>query len=161
MTEPTENLTKVHIDLPNHWWFKGESLWAKSLGNDLYEIQNVPFCAYGLNCGDIVRAIAAEPGLKPEILEVVSRSGNETLRVSFSIEKELQAPIVEAIEATGAWVERANPTFICINIPPTVDVAVVRDYLDQQEAENVLQYETCEARVQNSFDDRPGEPDQE
>ncbi|WP_298065795.1 hypothetical protein [uncultured Acinetobacter sp.] len=47
--EQDEQLTKIYIDLPNHWWLKGESFWAKSLGDDLFEIQNVPFCAYGLN----------------------------------------------------------------------------------------------------------------
>ena len=33
MIPDTEGLTKVHIDLPNHWWFKGESLWAKGQSN--------------------------------------------------------------------------------------------------------------------------------
>lgn len=161
MSDSTENLTKVHIDLPNHWWFKGESLWAKALGNDLYEIQNVPFCAYGLNCGDVVSAVASDPTLKPEVVAVVSRSGNETLRASFLIDKEHQAPIIEEIEATGAWVERANPTFICINVPPSTQVATVRELLDRREAEEVLQYETCEERVTGSFDDRPGDSDEE
>jgi Domain of unknown function (DUF4265) len=76
MTDTTSDLTKVHLDLPNHWWFKGESLWAKSLGNDLYEIQNVPYCAYGLNCGDVVRATTDNPELKPEVREVINKSGN-------------------------------------------------------------------------------------
>lgn len=31
------DLTKLHIDLPNHWATGGESLWARSLGDDLYE----------------------------------------------------------------------------------------------------------------------------
>lgn len=159
MTEDTDNLTKVCIDLPNHWWLKGESFWAKALGNDLFEIQNVPFCAYGLNCGDIVRAIASAPNLKPEIKEVVTRSGNETLRVSFVIEKEQQGPCIEAIEARGAWVERANSKFIAINIPPSADIDDVRDYLDEQEASGTLYYETCEERVAGSFDDKPEEPD--
>jgi len=77
------DLTKVHIDLPNHWWFKGESVWAKSLGDDLYEIESIPFCAYGLNYGDVVRATPDGPDQKPEVRSVVSMSGNQTLRVSF------------------------------------------------------------------------------
>lgn len=27
-----ERLTKVHVDLPNHWAARGESLWARDLG---------------------------------------------------------------------------------------------------------------------------------
>ena len=149
------DLAKVHIDLPNHWWFKGESLWAKSLGGDLYEIQNVPFCAYDLNCGDIVHATADAPDLKPEIRAVVRRSGNRTLRVSFNVEQEDQQPYLQFIESKGAWVERAKPQFICINLPPGTSYEEVREYLNEQEGKGVLKYETCEARVPGSFDDRP------
>jgi len=153
MSNDSDNLTKVHLELPNHWWFKGESIWAKHLGDELYEIQNVPFCAYGLNCGDVVRATADAPDFKPEVRAVVRRSGNQTLRVSFpDLSKEKQQGYVDAIEAKGAWVERANSNFICINVPPSLSVQEVRTYLDEQEAAGVLSYETCEAQVPGSFD---------
>ncbi len=155
MNDQPDDLTKVHLDLPNHWWFKGESLWAKSLGGDLYEIQNVPFCAYGLNCGDVVRATSDAPDMKPEVREIVRRSGNGTLRVHFNVNEEQQSPFLESIESTGAGVERANPTFVCINVPPGADYTKMRDFLEQQEASGVLEYETCEERVPGSFDDAP------
>lgn len=161
MNGTTENLTKVKVELPNHWWLKGESFWAKSLGDDLYEIQNVPFCAYGLNCGDIVKAVADEPDHKPEIREVIKRSGNQTLRVSFKIESNQQGPYVEAIEAIGAWVERANSTFIAINIPPGIDLASVLEYLDEQESSDILFYETCVERVAGSFDAEQEQSDED
>lgn len=41
-TNANEELTKVLIDLPNHWRLKGESFWAKPLGGDRYALQNVP-----------------------------------------------------------------------------------------------------------------------
>lgn len=155
MNETADNLTKVCIDLPNHWWLKGESFWAKPLGGDLYELQNVPFCAYGLNFGDTVRAVSASPELKPEILEVVERSGNQTLRVSFSIEREQQAPCIEHLQALGAEVERANATVVALNVPPSVDIDALLEHLDEQEALGLLYFETCEERVPGSFDDRP------
>lgn len=155
MNETADNLTKVCIDLPNHWWLKGESFWAKPLGGDLYELQNVPFCAYGLNFGDTVRAVSASPELKPEITEVVERSGNQTLRVSFAIEREQQAHCIEHLQALGAEVERANATFVALNVPPSVDIDALLDHLDEQEALGVLHFETCEERVPGSFDDRP------
>jgi hypothetical protein len=159
MNDTASDLVKVHLDLPNHWWFKGESLWAKSLGNDLYEIQNVPFCAYGLSCGDVVRATPDAPDLKPEVREVVRRSGNRTLRASFSdhLTKDLQQPHIKTLESLGAWVERANPQFVCINVPPVVDYEEICAYLAEQERAGELEYETCEARVTGSFDDQPGE----
>jgi hypothetical protein len=160
MSDPSDNLTKVHVDLPNHWWFKGESLWAKDLGEDLYEIQNVPFCAYGLNCGDVVRAIADADDLKPELREVVRRSGNQTLRASFAGSErstDRQDTYIKAIEALGAWVERATASFSCVNIPSDVSYAKVREYLEQQETTGALAYETCEERIPGSFDDVPGD----
>jgi hypothetical protein len=110
--EQDEQLTKIYIDLPNHWWLKGESFWAKSLGDDLFEIQNVPFCAYGLNFGDVVKAIQQSPDLKPEIIEVVRKSGNQTLRVHFMVDRDQQQTHINNIEARQAWVERANAKFM-------------------------------------------------
>jgi hypothetical protein len=79
-----EKLTKVHVELPNHWATGGESMWAVDLGGDLYELRNTPFHAYGLNFGDVVKATADSPDLKPEIRKVVKRSGNQTLRIFFN-----------------------------------------------------------------------------
>ena len=160
MNQTANNLTKVCIDLPNHWWLKGESFWVKPLGGDLYELQNVPFCAYGLNFGDSVRAVSASPELKPEILEVVERSGNQTLRVSFAIEREQLAPCIEHLQALGAEVERANATFVALNVPPDVDIDALLDHLDEQEEQGVLHFETCEERVPGSFDDRPNDAEE-
>src|SRR5262249_4817112 len=78
-----DELTKVHVELPNHGATGGESLWAKPLGDDLYQLDNVPFHAYGLNYGDVVRATEDSPELKPEIREVVRPSGHQTIRVFF------------------------------------------------------------------------------
>jgi hypothetical protein len=163
MTDIAPDLVQVHLDLPNHWWFKGESIWAKSLGNDLYEIQNIPFCAYGLNCGDVVRAIADSPDLKPEVRAVVSKSGNQTVRISFcdKLSKEDQTLHLGALQAMGAEVERANAQFVCINVPPDVSHQSLCKRLAELEAEGVLEYETCEERVPGSFDDRPGEEEED
>ena len=63
-----DSLVKVHIDLPNHWGTNGEALWARSLGGDRYQIDNVPFFAYDLNFRDIVEAVAISPDLVARIL---------------------------------------------------------------------------------------------
>jgi len=56
-------LVKLHVDLPNHWLWKGESMWVRPLGGDLYEIENSPFCAYGLSYKDVVIARSVSPAL--------------------------------------------------------------------------------------------------
>ncbi len=147
-------LTKVYVDLPKHWWMKGESLWARPLGDDLYQIDNVPFCAYGLHSGDVVRAVAAQADQKPQVLAVVRRSGHDTLRISFcdQLPREAQEPVIAQVQALGGELERANAQFLAIDIPPGVDVDAIRALLDQQEAEGVLEYETCEEKAPGSFD---------
>jgi hypothetical protein len=79
----TDELTKAHVDLPNHWVVGGESMWARALGEDAYELQNVPFHAYDLNYLDVVEAVVASPDRKPSVIRVIRRSGHRTLRLFF------------------------------------------------------------------------------
>ena len=154
-------LIKLHLDLPNHWRHKGESLWAKPVGADRYEIRNVPFCAYGLNFGDVVLATRDDPDLKPEIRRVVTGSGHQTLRMFFThgVEQAQQGAALERLIAMGVEVERADARFVCLDLPPEADYQAVRGVLDTWETERLLAYETCEARVEGSFDACPGEND--
>jgi hypothetical protein len=156
MSDAPPDLVKFHVDLPNHWWHKGESLWAKSLGNNLYRIENVPFCAYGLNYGDVVLATPDAQELKPEVRSVVERSGHQTLRLSFcdKLTNDQQRVIIAALESMGGELERANAQFVCIDIPPHAGYASICDFLVEQETLGLLDYETCEQRVSGSFDDK-------
>jgi len=153
----TGDLIKVHIDLPNHWGTGGESLWARDLGDDLYEIDNVPFYAYGINYNDVVRAIAKSPDLKPEVLEVVRHGGHRTLRIMFMNKRpaEEQAPYLSQIRKLGGNPERATDYYLSIDIPPAADYRTLCDLLSNFQDGDVLDYETCEERVAGSFDDVP------
>lgn len=157
---PTEeSLTKLFIDLPNHWATGGESLWALPLGGDLYEIRNTPFHAYGINWGDIVRAHSDDPQLKPEVREVVTPSGNKTLRIFLNkqLDREQQEAILSSLQYLDISWERANDHFVAIDIQPESDYQAVCDKLMALELDGALEYETCEARWPGSFDDSPSE----
>ena len=97
------DLVKIFIDLPHHWWLQGESFWAQPLGDDRYRLENVPFCAYDLNFGDVVLATADSETRKPEIRAVVERSGHQTLRISFcdQLSREEQEPVIAALQEIG------------------------------------------------------------
>ena len=154
MPTEEESLTKVHIDLPNHWATDGESLWALPMGEDLYEIRNTPFHAYGLNWGDIVRAHSDDPGLKPEVREVVAPSGNKTLRVFFDrqLSREEQDAILSSLQPLDVSCERADGRYVAIDVHPEADYQAVCDRIMELEQEGTLSYETCEARQPGSFD---------
>ena len=161
MKNSEPELTRIRVDLPNHWWHKEELLWARPLGNDAYEIAKMPFCAYGLNCGDVVLATPDAPELKPEVRSVLRRSGNRTLRMSFcdQLSNEEQQPVISALESMGTELERVTVQFVCVNVPPTADLQTVRNYLMTQESAGVLEHETCGERVAGSFDNRPRGPE--
>lgn len=161
MTDDEDSLTKVHIDLPHHGATGGESLWALPLGDDLYEIRNTPFHAYGLNWGDVVKAYSDDPELKPEVREVVGKSGNRTLRVIFEEElnQERQDEILSSLQYLDLSWERANDRFVAIDVHPSSDYQAVCDKFWELEKKGVLCYETCEAREPGSFDDVASEPE--
>lgn len=150
-----EGLEKVHIDLPNHWAIGGESMWAEPLGNDLYKIENIPFYAYGLNFHDVVRATADSDELKPEIRELVEPSGHRTFRVFFEkhLERSEQEEVLNSMKDLTISYERANSTYFALDMKPEGNYQVVFDRLDELEQQNILGFETCEARVEGSFDD--------
>lgn len=154
-----QNLSKIVVDLPHHWATGGESMWARPLGDDLYEIRNVPFYAYGLDFGDVVRAIELAPDKMPVAVEFVEASGHRTLRVSFAESApETERPdLLRRLREHDAYFEDANPSYYSIDVEPGGDYAAVRAQLDKWETTGLLEYETCEARVPGSFDDRPDE----
>src|SRR5687767_7067141 len=103
----TEELTKIHIDLGDNLEGGGEAMWAKALGDNLYELRNVPFHAYDLNFLDIVRAIPQRPDLKPSIQTVVRRSGHRTIWISFaeSVERDARVALATELNEWQAYYE--------------------------------------------------------
>jgi hypothetical protein len=152
-----DELTKVHVDLPNHWATSGEAMWARSLGSHRFRIDNVPFYAYGLNYGDIVEAIPEAPDLKPSVLRVLERSGHQTLRVFFeeAVEESERLRLLDSLKELGVTYERCSPRYFALDLEPGSSLDRVRRDLDEWQARGLGDYETCEPRQPDSFDDRP------
>lgn len=142
--EAAEHLVKVRVNLPDQNWPKAESFWAEALGDDLYRLRNRPFYAYDLHFLDVVRAIPAQPGAIPTIVEVVRRSGHKTLRVVFA-ESTSNADVQQtlaSIAATGVDYERATGQFYALDVHPEADYQAVCDELYRLELVGTLHYET-------------------
>ena len=154
-----KGLEKIHIDLPNHWAIGGESFWATPLGNDLFKLENIPFYAYGVNFHDIVKATSDSDEVIPEIRELVKPSGHQTFRVFFekNIDRQRQEEILNSMKDLTISYERCNEIFFSLDIQPNGSYQAVFDRLDQLEKENILGFETCEARLEGSFDAFPEE----
>ena len=116
----SDDLVKVHIDLSGHPETGGESMWAKPLGDDLYELRNVPFFAYHLNWLDVVRAVEPDADAKPEIEEVVRRSGHRTIWVTFSdaLSPPERSTLLKQLNAWEASFEGATETYFAVDVEP-------------------------------------------
>jgi hypothetical protein len=64
-----------------------ESLWVRKLRGRQFRLAAIPFYAYNMSLGDIVRCVPDDEGLGLFIEEVVKKSGNRTVRVAFWAEK--------------------------------------------------------------------------
>ena len=115
--DDTENLTKVHIDLGASG---GEAMWAKPLGDELYELRNIPFHAYDLNFRDVVRAIEQRPDLKPSIEAVVRRSGHRTIWITFkeSVDRETRVALATELNEWRGYYEGKDGRYFAIDVEP-------------------------------------------
>jgi hypothetical protein len=105
-----------------------ETLWAFSLGDGRYRIDNTPWYQYGVSWHDIVEAHVDADGM-PWFDRVTQKSGNRTLRVKS--EKAVPTLLLEAIKAIGCTYEGANPKFIAIDVPAAILLDEVVDLLVQ------------------------------
>jgi len=151
------DLTQIHIQLPNHWWFSGEGLWATRVGEDAYEIQNVAFFAYDLNYLDVVRVQTDGRNARPEITGVLSRSGHRTLRVILprGVPARAGFALLARLAPFGASLERFDDRYWAIDVRRSGDYERIARQLETWRVHSLLRYETCEARVPGSFDSAP------
>jgi hypothetical protein len=109
-----------------------ETLWATNLGGDQYRIDNSAFFAYGVSWRDIVLApFDSQEGL-PTFQKVVSKSGHRTVRVIFEPPVEggnISDELLKGLVSLGCTYEGANPGYLSIDIPPEVDLEIIRQHL--------------------------------
>ncbi|RXR05971.1 DUF4265 domain-containing protein [Pseudoxanthomonas composti] len=109
-----------------------ETLWAVPLGNDLYQLDNSPFYAYGVSWQDVVTAPFDLEEQMPTFQSVAKRSGNRTVRVVFDLPLapgNASEETLHGLAEIGCSFERANSGYVSVNIPPGVELEHVRSYL--------------------------------
>lgn len=109
-----------------------ETLWATSLGGDEYRLDNSPFWAYGVSWEDVVSAPFSEEEGFPTFRSVVRKSGNRTVRIIFDPPTESGSEserVLQGLVAIGCSYEGMNKKYVSVNIPPSVTLDSVRNYL--------------------------------
>ena len=144
-------LTRDEDGYPPADW---EWLWASRVGSSTFKIDNIPFFAKSIACGDIVAAAQTDQGLV--FTDLVEASGHSTVRVVFYREgrddEQLRVAvegITQSLKALGCDTERSHiPNLIAVDVPPAVDYRAVSGLLSDKEHEGLLSYEeACVAHV--------------
>jgi hypothetical protein len=138
MNETAEPTAKVLFRVPNEdGTVEVETLWAHDLGGDQYKLDNCPFYAYGVSLHDIVYAPHGPDEERATFQRVVSKSGNRTIRVTFDppvVVGNESDKILQGLVALGCDYEGANPSYVVVNIPPSVALERIAEYLVKSKA---------------------------
>ena len=130
-----------------------ETLWATPLGEDRYQIENSPFYAYAVSWKDIVYAPYNLDEKFPTFERVISKSGHKTIRIVFetpATEGSESYKVLQQLVSLGCSYEGANKLYICIDIPPEVEIDRIRQFAIQHS----LQFEHADPTYSELF---PGE----
>jgi hypothetical protein len=123
--ENSENLAKIGFKTDNG---DVETLWAIPVSDNIYRLDNSPFEIYGVSWQDIIKTEPDTNGF-PFFTAIVEKSGHRTIRVLVEKDsdkfKDLAAKIIEF----GCTYERAFSRLVAIDIPPSVELQKVADYL--------------------------------
>lgn len=110
-----------------------ETLWAKPVDVDQYQLDNSPFYAYGVSWQDVIEA---KPGADHflEYIRCVRKSGNRTVRVIFQdgINDRQSQDVLQALRRMGVTYEGMQPKMISINVPPRKDLDEITEFLSEK-----------------------------
>jgi hypothetical protein len=116
-----------------------ERLSAEQVGEDLYELQNIPFFTKLVSEGDVIRCRMSDSGLIAE--EVVQYSGNSTIRVWMKCLEE-RSGVKDALIALGCGIEQSHlEKLFAICVPVLVTYQDIRDKLEYFSNCGALDYE--------------------
>jgi hypothetical protein len=115
-----------------------ESIWAIPTPNG-HRIDNVPFYAKGLSWNDEIRATRDADGML-HFVEMITPGGHCTVRLWLANESDVQS-VRDTLRKMGCSSELDLSRLVAVDIPPNVPYSRIREYLDQQEAIGVFEYE--------------------
>lgn len=142
-------LVKIPFDLAvdDEGWppVRGERVWARDLGRNLYRLDNTPWFVRGVSCYDVVEARAGSPGELPLVRHVVEHGGHLTLRVVPLGAGDRRSRLLatrDALRPLGVSAEvDQDHGILAVGVPGNVDLASLKRRLDQGTADGLWEYE--------------------
>jgi hypothetical protein len=134
----------ISVDDPMYGGASTERVWAKALGDDLYEIRNTPWHTCAVAWGDVVRAKSESEDQWPTMMEVVTPGGHRTLHIYFLKPNtpKTRESVLKSLAKYKASYENAEDSLYAIDVDRKSDYEGLLRYLAEMETEGVLDYRT-------------------
>ena len=116
-----------------------ESIWAIDLGDNTCQIDNIPFYAFYYACDDIVSIEEFSEQLY--VKELITASGNSTVRLLFENEEELTEIKSELNSLSLESESSMSSKLLAVNIPKKILYSEIKNYLENGETKGKFQYE--------------------
>lgn len=132
------DLAKIFIELSDE--ATPESFWGEYVGGILFKVRNIPFVSYKISFDDLISV--ETKGNNLFFKSISQRGKHSTLRIFFfkKVPEDQEIYLVE-INKLGCTYERATESLIGIDVPPSVDVKKVLDFLKKGESDGLWEYE--------------------
>ncbi|PYC25581.1 hypothetical protein DMX02_05925 [Pseudomonas jessenii] len=118
-----------------------ESVWAESLASGSFTVKNIPFYSKDACLDDEILTKAGADGER-YFERVITSSGNSTIRIIFFDAGEPHiSNVLEKLVVMGCTWEGMSEKFFSVNIPVSVSLDEVIEYLSKGEENGWLDYE--------------------
>jgi hypothetical protein len=137
-----------------------ERMWAMPLGDDRYQVDNVPWFVPDLAVEDIVVAVAPDGDSHPVFQHLEARSAHLTIRVicfrSGPLGGELQS-VLDELVPLGVYAEGIQQYgMVALDIPPGAALRPIYDRLAAGEADGSWEWE--EGRINDAWETAKAPP---
>lgn len=143
--DPPKGLDEVIIPLGQDAWhgFAEETMWAKKVSDDLYELQNTPFFAKGLSFLDVVTVKLHNGRLLVMDKSTLSRRSTYRAVVQHDASQASTTRVLQELAALGATYESYEDpkwTLYAFDVPASA-VDMTYRTLEAAEREGLLDFE--------------------
>ncbi len=125
-------LVKVVFRVVSEGEVEVETPWAKQLGPSEFQLDNLPWYAYGISADDVFEALPTEDDPRPHFVRVLRKSGNRTVRVILrppTNESDASMAVLRRLKELGCTYEGMNHSYFAVNIPPEASFDAVVAFL--------------------------------
>ena len=118
-----------------------EQIDCEYIENSHFLVKCIPMYSKEISFGDVIFAELINDEMM--FIKVKNHCGNSTMRIIFYNDKiHAMDGVLNQLSEKGVIYEKYSEKFVALNIPKTVNITKIFDYLDLLENEEILSYDT-------------------